>query len=353
MNKAQLKGICVGAGYFSRFQYEAWQRIPQVQIAAICNRSIEPARAIASEFNIPVVSSIDDFEKLLDTEQPDFVDIITPPETHLELCALAATRGIAIICQKPLAPDWQQTLALADIIRKSSSRFMVHENWRWQPWYQEIKKFMQTDSLGTFFHCSVQSRLGDGWGDDAYLRRQPFFRNYPRLLIFENGVHFLDTFRFLFGEVKSVYTQIARRNPVICGEDSALIVCEFENGGTAVLDASRYNEADTEDPRFTFGSARIDGSKGHIELDTEGCLRFKPLGMPYQKFDFHPPRRGFCGDCVHAIQEHFVDCMLNNKPFSSTIDDYLRSVILVEAAYASAKAGQVIPISGFDPTAQR
>ena len=29
---AQLKGVCVGAGYFSHFQYEAWQRIPEVTI---------------------------------------------------------------------------------------------------------------------------------------------------------------------------------------------------------------------------------------------------------------------------------------------------------------------------------
>ena len=40
---AQLRGVCVGAGYFSHFQYEAWQRIPEVTITAMCNR--DPARA--------------------------------------------------------------------------------------------------------------------------------------------------------------------------------------------------------------------------------------------------------------------------------------------------------------------
>ena len=34
--------------------------------------------------------------------QPDFVDIITPPETHLPLVELCAARGVAAICQKPL-----------------------------------------------------------------------------------------------------------------------------------------------------------------------------------------------------------------------------------------------------------
>ena len=36
---SQLKGVCIGAGYFSKFQYEAWNRIPEVSIAAMCNRN--------------------------------------------------------------------------------------------------------------------------------------------------------------------------------------------------------------------------------------------------------------------------------------------------------------------------
>ena len=31
-------------------------------------------------------------------------------------------------------------------------------------------------------------RMGAGWGDDAYLARQRFFREYPRLVIDETGV---------------------------------------------------------------------------------------------------------------------------------------------------------------------
>ena len=45
---------------------------------------------------------------------------------------------------------------------------------------------------------------------NAYLDRQPFFRDYPRLLIYETGVHFIDTFRFLLGEVEEVYANLRR-----------------------------------------------------------------------------------------------------------------------------------------------
>ena len=157
-------------------------------------------------------------------------------------------------------------------------------------------------------------------------------------------MHFLDTFRFLFGEVASVYAQIARRNAVIRGEDSALIVCKFEQGGTAVLDANRYNECEAANPRYTFGRLRIDGRKGHLELDEEGVIRIKPLGGPSYVHAYNPPRRGFAGDCVYAVQRHFVDCVKQGAPFESTAEDYLKTVRLVELAYDSVAANRVMPV---------
>ncbi|MGJ8695252.1 MAG: Gfo/Idh/MocA family protein [Verrucomicrobiaceae bacterium] len=339
----QFRGVIIGAGYFSRFQYQAWTRIPEVQIVANCNRSVEKAEAFASEFNIPKSYPADQFREMLETEKPDFVDIITPPETHLELCQIAAELGVTIICQKPLAPTWDETLKLADLITKSGVRCMVHENWRWQPWYREIKKLLEADTIGDLFHCNVHTRLGDGWGDDAYLARQPFFRDYKRLFIFETGVHFLDTFRFLFGEVDHIHAHIARRNPVIKGEDSALLLCTHQNGVTSLLDANRYNESEADNPRYTFGTVRIEGSKGHLELSLDGSIRIKILGEKSYLHDYSPSKENFAGDCVFNTQRHFIDTLLTNGEFESTVTDYLKSVKLVEDAYASAVGSPTAP----------
>ena len=339
---AKLKGVCVGAGYFSRFQYEAWARIPEVEIVANCNRNVGRAKELAAEFGIPQSYAYDRFEDMLCYETPDFVDIITPPETHLELCGIASERGVAIICQKPLAPTYAETLKVADIARGSEGRFMVHENWRWQPWYREIRSILRAGTLGQPFHLSFQCRLGDGWGKDAYLDRQPFFRDYPRLFIFETGVHFLDTFRYLFGEAESIYARTARHNHVIRGEDSALLVCNFNSGVTTVLDANRYNESDAENPRYTFGTLRLDGSRGHLELGSDGAITIKRLGEECYEHAYSPSTEGFAGDCVYAVQRHFVDAFLAGTPFESEAGNYLKSVRLVEAAYESAASGQVV-----------
>lgn len=339
-----LRGICIGAGYFSRYQYEAWTRIPEVEILAVCNRSQEKAREVAETYDIPRTAAWDELAALLDELQPDFVDIITPPESHLDVVKSAAARGIHVICQKPLAPTLEQSRRIVEVARDAGIRFLVHENWRWQPWYREIKRQLDEGALGELFSIGVRMRMGDGWQPDAYLARQPFFRTYPRLLVYETAVHFLDTFRFLGGEIETIYCQLSRRNPDIAGEDAGIITATFESGATALLDASRYNESSAADARYTFGAVRVDGSKGHIELDLEGGLTFKPLGQPPREIQYEHGRQGFAGDCVHALQRHFTDCMLNDLPFERTGEDYLKTVALVEACYESSAAGRAVKI---------
>jgi D-apiose dehydrogenase len=340
-----LRGVGVGAGYFSHFQYEAWQRIPEVEIVALANRELDRGREVAAKYGISRTYDWSELDTMLEREKPDFIDIITPPETHLHAVRLAAQRRIAVICQKPLAPTLEEAAAVVETTRRAGVRFMVHENWRWQPWYREMRRQLDAGTLGELFSISVRMRTGDGWPADAYLARQPFFRTYPRLLVYETAVHFLDTFRFLGGEIESVYARLQKRNPVIAGEDAGQIVCGFRSGATAVFDSSRYNETEAADPRYTFGTVRLDGSKGHLELDAEGNLRLKLLGQPAREIEYVRDRRRFGGDCVYATQRHFVDCMLSGREFESTGDDYLKTVALVEACYRSAAEGAVVNIN--------
>jgi len=342
MELPKLRGLGIGAGYFAPYQYEAWSRIPEVEITAVSNRSETKAQEMANAFGIPRFYS--DWKQAIDREHPDFVDIITPPETHEEICAYAAERNIDIICQKPLAPDFATSVRIVENTRAAGVRFMVHENWRWQPWYRKIKEISDEGTLGPLTHLHFLTRLGDGWGDTPYSPRQPFFRDYPRLLLYETGVHFIDTFRFLLGEIGSVYAQINRRNPRIRGEDACLLLLNFRQGATALWDASRYNEAETETPRFTFGELRIDGINGHLTLDAESNLRIKLLGTPSQDVPYERSNKNFAGDCVYFLQRHFVDCVLSDREFESNGGDYLKTIRVVEAAYDSAKTTKIVTL---------
>jgi predicted dehydrogenase len=338
----RLKGVGIGAGYFAPFHYEAWTRIPEVDIVALCDRTEEKARPVMAAHGIP--RSYADWRQMLDAERPDFVDIITPPDTHEEMCTYAAGRGVHVICQKPLAPTLDAGRRIVAAAERAGIRFMVHENFRWQPWYRTIKAIQAAGTIGAFTHLHFLMRMGDGWGADAYLSRQPFFRGYPRLLLYETGVHFIDTFRFLLGEATSVYARLRRLNPVIQGEDAGLLVLGFDSGATAIWDASRYHETEAAEPRYTFGQLRVDGTAGHLTMDTEARIRVKGLGQPAYDVEYALEPWSFAGDCVYFLQRHFVDCVRSGAPFESNGRDYLKTIEVMDAAYASAAAGRVVAL---------
>lgn len=330
----KLRGASVGAGYFARFQHEAWSRIPEVEIVAVCDQVDDKARAIQEQFGI--VNRYTCWTEMLDREKPDFIDIITPPDTHEEMCAFASGRGIHVICQKPLAPTMEEAVRIVETAQAAGVRLMVHENFRWQPWYRKIKELQIAGTIGEFTHIHVLTRFGDGWGERAYLDRQPFFRDYPRLLIYETGVHFIDTFRYLLGEVTEVYAHLRRLNSAIRGEDAGQLFLTFESGATAIWDANRYNETEAPNPRYTFGEIRVDGTGGHLTMDSEANIRVKKLGEPAWNADYARENRNFSGDCVYALQRHFVDCMLSGREFESSGREYLKTLKVVFAAYASS-----------------
>ena len=342
MKKHKLVGI--GSGYFAGFQYRAWtNRIPEVEVTAMCNRNIEKARPMMEEFNIP--RHYTNYIDMLNEEKPDIVDIIAPPDTHLEMCKAAADRGIDIICQKPLAPTLEEAREIVEYVDRKNVRFMVHENWRFQPWYREMKELIKKGVIGDVHSMYFRSRMGDGWGENAYIPRQPYFRTYPRFLVYENAIHFIDTFRFLFGEVKEVYATLRKLNKVIKGEDSAKIFFRFKNGVEAIWDANRYNEPTVDNPRLTFGNCLMEGSKGSVRFYEDARITIQKLGEREEEYHYEYSDIDFSADCVYTTQRHFIDCLNTGDEFETNGHDYLKSLAVQEPVYKSAEIKKPVIIS--------
>ncbi len=336
-----LKGVMIGAGYFAQFQAEAWRRIPCVKITAVADVEPEKARKFAERWQIARPYS--DVEQMFEAEKPDFVDIVTRPQSHPALTALAAGRGAHVICQKPMAPTWEECVGMVNTCAANNVRLMIHENWRWQPWFREIKRLIDAGAFGELIYAGFVMRNGDGRGDEPYLA-QPYFREMERLLVYEMGVHFLDTFRYLVGEIASVYCQLKRFNPVIKGEDCALAQLGFENGALGVIDANRFNGRDY--PNKTLGDFTLEGERAKIRATPGGELFLTDYGRDEVVHEFANSEQGYKGDSVRAAQEHYVSCLRSGKRSESEGEEYLKTVAAVFACYDSAETGQAVDASG-------
>ena len=339
---APLRIAVAGSGYFSQFHYDAWRRISETDLVALASRDTESARERAATFAVPAV--FEDVGTMLDAARPDLLDIVTPPETHLDLVREAAGRGIAVICQKPLAPTLEEAVAVVETAERAGIPLVVHENFRFQPWFVRAREMIAQGRLGQLHGIDFRLRPGDGQGPRAYLDRQPYFQTMPRFLIHETGIHFVDTFRSLMGAVTAVTARLRRLNPAIAGEDAGTIIFEFESGAMGIFDGNRLNDHVAENTRLTMGEMHLEGSGGVLRLDGYGRLWWKPHGGEESPEPYDLPEVGFAGDCVFALQSHVLDHLLQGRPLVNDGRAYLTNMEIVEAIYRSHQTGRRVAL---------
>ncbi|MCH2075514.1 MAG: Gfo/Idh/MocA family oxidoreductase [Rhodobacteraceae bacterium] len=215
---------------------------------------------------------------------------------------------------------------------------VIHENFRFQPWYRAAKENLDKGILGDLHQLTSRLRTGDGQGPDAYLDRQPYFQQMPRLLVHETGVHWVDTFRYLLGPITGVYADLRRMNPVIAGEDAGHIVFDFDGGLRALFDGNRHLDHASDNTRLTFGEALIEGTNGALTLTGDGALHHRRFGEKETRVVLEPRAwSGFAGNCVYALRAHVVEAVLEQGSFGNTARDYLTVRHIEAAIYRSAK----------------
>jgi len=336
---APLRVAGIGSGYFSRFHYEAWQRLDRVELLAVAD--LDPIKAAAAG-----VEAFSDPRVMLEKHRPDLVDIVTPPHTHLEMIRLAIETGAkAIICQKPFCGDIGTAQLATALAAAAEVPLIVHENFRFQPWYRRIRSEIAAGRLGRLLQLTFRLRPGDGQGPTAYIDRQPYFQKMPRFLLHETGVHWIDTFRYLMGKPQAVYAELRRLNPAIVGEDAGYFIYSYANGARALFDGNRLLDHAAEDHRRTMGEFRVEGTDGELYLRGSGAVLFRARGSSeWQTLAEPPAAGGFGGDCVAALQDHVVRGLLDGAPMENTATSYLPNMRIEYALYKSAETGRKIEL---------
>jgi predicted dehydrogenase len=331
----RLRVAAIGAGYFSQFHYDAWTRIDEVELVGLCD--LDPARAADTATRWKVARSFTDASEMLDALKPDLLDIITPPDAHLALIGLAAARQVDAICQKTFCRSLAEAEQAVEIAAAAGILLVVHENFRFQPWYAEIKRTLDSGSLGEVYQATFRLRPGDGQGADAYLNRQPYFQKMERFLVRETAIHFVDTFRFLFGEVADVFAELRRLNPAIAGEDAGIVIFRHRNGVRAVFDGNRLVDHPARNHRLTMGEMIVEGERAVLRLDGDGNLFTRALhSNAWQPVAFEKSDAGFGGDSVYRLQRHVIDHLQGRGPIMNTAKDYIANLTVEEAIYRSA-----------------
>src|SRR5437773_8461597 len=176
-----LKVALAGAGMISWYHLVGWRNLGErVRVVAVADPDAASAAKRAGEFSIPKVYG--DADAMFAAEAIDALDVASPRQTHAAWVDAAAARGIDVLCQKPMTPTLGESEALA---RRTESkvRLMVHENWRFRPWYRELKRWIVAGDLGDVLLARMamitSGLLPDASGQRPSLARQPFMQHEP------------------------------------------------------------------------------------------------------------------------------------------------------------------------------
>jgi predicted dehydrogenase len=319
-----------GAGMISHYHLIAWRNLGErARVVAICDPDLKRAERRAEEFGI--AHAYDRADAMLDAEAINALDVASPRETHASWVEAAAARGIDVLCQKPLTPTLAEAEALAERVR-DRIRLMVHENWRFRPWYRLLSKWMAAGEVGEIFggHLVMASSgfLPDENGRRPSLVRQPFMQHEARLMLAEVLIHQLDVVRWLAGPLRVVSARAMHSISDIVGETLATVLLETASGAPIVVSGTM---AAPGYPPRTQDRLELYGRKATAVLAGTELSLLGPTPRR-ESYDFDAGYQA----SFDGVMVHFVECLASGAPFETRPEDNLETLRLVEHAYWAA-----------------
>lgn len=316
-----------GAGWVTEHHLDAYQTLKdRASVVAVADPDRSAARERAERYDIPAV--FDSVEAMLEGVELDAVDVAAPREFHAPICRAAADRGLAILCQKPLAPTLEEARALvADIGDRVP--FMVHENWRFRPHYRRMAEWIRGGRIGevrsVVLAILTSGLIPDERGDLPALVRQPMMIGLERMLLMEVMIHHVDALRFLLGPLTLRGARLGKTRTELVGEDRAMLFLTGEGGAAVSLvgDFMAHGYPPQQVDRL-----QIFGSEGAILLEGD---RLRLVGASEETLtldlaaNYKASYRG-------AIA-HFLDRLVDGGPFETAPTDNLQTLEIVEEAY--------------------
>jgi len=154
----------LGAGAWARGAHlPGYRRDPRCKVVAIADVEIDRARDAAREFEVATATA--DPNELLRRDDIDLIDVCTPSHTHFELAWAALEAGKHVLCEKPVAYDYRDTLRAADLARRKGLKTKVGLTFRYSPAMRYMKTLIdQGKTEDQAVAAKPTAQLDEKWG---------------------------------------------------------------------------------------------------------------------------------------------------------------------------------------------
>ncbi|MEM6551383.1 MAG: Gfo/Idh/MocA family oxidoreductase [Planctomycetota bacterium] len=338
--------VSIGAGGIVKDAHLPAYKSAGFPVASIFDVDVEKATALADSFGISrVCVSLDES---IETAPDDAVFDVAIPASHVLGTLERLPEGAVVLIQKPLGEDLAGAWRIRELCNERGLVASVNFQLRYAPYILAARDLIERGVIGELHDVEVRVTVYMPW------QLWTFLEGIPRVEILYHSVHYVDLIRSFFGDPERVYARTLKhpKVPNLASTRSNII-----------LDYGDQQRANiTTNHGHAFGSAhqesyvKWEGTRGAIKARL-GLLMNYPKGVP--------DRLEYCElDADHAVPEWksvklhgswypdaFVGPMSDLMRFANgetdtlptRVDDALRTMAVVEAAYASSETGGVTP----------
>jgi predicted dehydrogenase len=325
----------LGAGFIARVHASLLRSCEVVAFAGVYDIDRSRAEAFAATTGATVAGGEDEV-----LDGCDAVFICTWTSEHRRLVELAAERGLAIFCEKPLAVDLAGAAAMADVVRRAGVVNQVGLVLRFSPAFCWLRKLVAEPSSGRVM--SVMFR------DDQYIPLQGMYKSTWRGdvaragsgALLEHSIHDVDIIESLVGPVASVSGLSAEFHGITGIEDAVNLSMAFANGAVGSLLSAWHDILERESSRYV----EIICENLWCAVDTDdwwGPVRWTRTGHDSGTLEGRALGEQVWSAGLAPVNpdEVFLDAVAQGRTIGPDFDDALRAHVVVDAAYRSAAQG--------------
>lgn len=349
---SKIKIAVIGAGGISHAHIQNYRKLDNAEVYAVCDINEQRLNETADEYGI--TRRYTDVDTMLaELPELDAADVCVWNCNHAECAIKALNAGLHVLCEKPMAYNTQQAIAMKEAAEKNGKLLMIGFVLRFGDEARIAKDFIDKGYIGDIYYSKAQyiRRHGNpgGWfGDKSRSGGGP---------VIDLGVHVIDLTRYLMGNPKPVsvyaaaYEKLGNRahlkNSVgwiprdakpddPCDvEDFAVALIRYDNGAVTQLETAYSLNGEGA------GNKVLYGTKGGLDL-SNGVKIFGEYNDFLTDFHVHTENYKESQDFFEAEMAHFVDCIANGTECRAKAEDGIEVMKILDAIYLSAKTGHEV-----------
>lgn len=266
----------------------------------------------------------------------DFVLVTSSNAAHCQHVLLAATAGKPIFCEKPLALNLKDAVAMADAVNAAGVLNVVNYTMRYMPAYRRLKDMIEAGDFGRVLSAWSFRQRGAGLYCAGARHNAIIHPAESGGWTVHHACHNLDMLYWWLGPMTKVYAAMNTTAPPapIYSEEVLFGIVHFASGATGMVGDSVGIMRDQHSGIVgTEASAILTGEGDQVRI----IFRSERTGAEQV---LHPPPTNFSTNGV----AHFLDCLIYGSASQCSFTDAIPSLTAALGMQKSNHVGQAVEL---------